>query len=83
MGRRLGVATELQLWLSDDEWQVSSIALACLLSTDKDSHVTVQATASLVLTAWARGEISSERAMAVFTERTGVRITKPTFDDVA
>ncbi|MFJ6170567.1 hypothetical protein [Curtobacterium sp. NPDC092190] len=83
MGRRLATATELQLWLRPDEWQITSIAMTSLLATDPERHVSVQANASLVLAAWARGEISPERALRVFESRTGAEITKPTFDDVA
>lgn len=70
---RLGVL------LRPDEWQIAAIAKDGLMSSDGSTAATKSAgVAATVIPMWARGEVTSEQAAAIYARDAGKKVTRPT-----
>jgi hypothetical protein len=84
VGETLALQAKLGVLLRPDEWQIAAIARIGLLLTESDMSepdtMPVAARAATILPVWARGEISSAQAAAMFERDTGKKITRVTPD---
>lgn len=70
---RLGVL------LRPDEWQIAAIAKDALSSGDGSTAAMKSAgAAATLIPMWARGEITSEQAAAIYERDAGKKVTRPT-----
>jgi hypothetical protein len=73
------VHARLGVLLRTDEWQIAAIAKDALSSVDGSTAAMKSADAAATLIPmWARGEITTEEAPAIYERDTGKKVTRPT-----
>lgn len=79
MAESLEAHARFGVLLGPKEWQMAAIAREALLAHDAGpAAMKASGTATALIPMWARGEISSAQAAAIYERDTGTKITRPT-----
>ena len=79
MAASMEAHARLGVLLRPDEWQIAAIAKDALSSGDGGTAAMKSAgVAATVIPMWARGEITSEQAAAIYERDAGKKVTRPT-----